>query len=132
MGSVAPDGGSSPLATAATTRASSLSPDADPFHPSCSDGRTKSRRWTDEDGEESDDDCPTTYLDAVRRPGGQIGAASMMGRAGGGPRRHGSRVGHGVTRGGGTSTSTSWAVPSSSTGVHGDDGVRPERIGPDG
>ena len=26
------------------------------------------RRWADDDGEESDDDHPTSYLDVVRRP----------------------------------------------------------------
>ncbi|XP_066374092.1 uncharacterized protein [Miscanthus floridulus] len=46
-----------------------LSPDTMPFHPGCSSGGcTKSRRWVDDDGEESDDDNPTTYFDAVHRP----------------------------------------------------------------
>ncbi|PVH48452.1 hypothetical protein PAHAL_4G332600 [Panicum hallii] len=48
----------------ASSSPSSLSPDAAPFHPSCSGGCMKSRRWADEDGEESDNDHPTTYLDA--------------------------------------------------------------------
>jgi hypothetical protein len=29
-------------------------------------GRSKSRRWANEDGEESDEDHPTSYLDAIR------------------------------------------------------------------
>jgi hypothetical protein len=30
-------------------------------------GRSKSRRWANEYGEESDEDHPTSYLDAIRR-----------------------------------------------------------------
>ena len=48
---------------------SSLLPAAAPFFPgSSSGGRSKCRRWVDEDGEETDDDFPTTYLEAARRP----------------------------------------------------------------
>jgi hypothetical protein len=48
---------------------SSLSLAAAPFFPGCSSGgRSKSRRWADNDGEETDDDHPMTYLEAARRP----------------------------------------------------------------
>jgi hypothetical protein len=46
---------------------STLSPNIAPFY-LLSGGRTKRRRWADDDGKESNDDHLTTYLDAVRRP----------------------------------------------------------------
>jgi hypothetical protein len=46
---------------------SSLSPAATPFFPECLGGRSKSRRWADEDGDETDDDHPVTYVEAARR-----------------------------------------------------------------
>ena len=47
---------------------SSLSPAVAPFFPECSlGGRTKSRPWANDDGEETDDDHHATYLEAARR-----------------------------------------------------------------
>jgi hypothetical protein len=47
----------------------SLSPAVAPFFPGrASRGRSKQRRWEDDDGEETDDDYPTTYLEAAHRP----------------------------------------------------------------
>jgi hypothetical protein len=47
----------------------SLSPAVAPFFPGrASGGRSKQRRWEDDDGKETDDDYPTTYLEAARRP----------------------------------------------------------------
>jgi hypothetical protein len=48
---------------------SSLSPFATPFDPVGSiAGRAKSQRWVDDDGEETDDDHPATYLEAAHCP----------------------------------------------------------------
>jgi hypothetical protein len=51
----------------AAALSSSLSPFANPFDPVGSTvGRSKSRRWADDDGEETDDDHPMTYLETAR------------------------------------------------------------------
>jgi hypothetical protein len=66
--SPAPSHPSSSPAGAALGPASAprLSPDAAPFYPGQpSGGRTKSCRWADDDSEETDDDQPRTYIDAV-------------------------------------------------------------------
>lgn len=55
-------------APSATPSSSSLSQDVVPFYLGCcSGGRTKHHRWADGDGDESDDDHPSTYLEATRR-----------------------------------------------------------------
>jgi hypothetical protein len=53
--------------TSPNAPSSSLSPAAAPFLPGCLGGRSKSRRWADEDSEEADDDHPVTYLEASCR-----------------------------------------------------------------
>jgi hypothetical protein len=53
----------------ATSGSPTLSLDVTLFFPGCSaGGRTKSRRWADDYGEESDDNRPATYLETARRP----------------------------------------------------------------
>lgn len=55
----------------------SLSPAATPFFPgSWAGGRSKQRRWADDDGENVDD-SHTSYLDAVRRPIHPIGIPTV-------------------------------------------------------
>lgn len=57
------------------------SPAAVPFYLGCtSGGRMKHRRWADanDDGEDSDDDLPKTYLDVVRRPAKPIAASTPL------------------------------------------------------
>jgi hypothetical protein len=84
-----------PCSTAAASVSSSprpLSPDAAPFYPGQpSGGRTKSCRWADDYSEETDDDQPRTYIDAVLRhaspasatpPHAQPRPAADRGRAG--------------------------------------------------
>ena len=57
------------MAPSGTPSSPNLSPDATLFFPGCSvAGCTKSRMWADDDGDESDDDHPATYLEATRRP----------------------------------------------------------------
>lgn len=53
----------------AILRSPTLSSDVTPFFLGCSTrGRMKSHWWVDVDDEEPDDDHPTSYLDAARRP----------------------------------------------------------------
>jgi hypothetical protein len=67
------DGPSGAAAVPPASPSSSLSPAAVPFFPRCSPvGRTKRRRWAEDDSEESDDDRPTTYLDAACRPASTV------------------------------------------------------------
>jgi hypothetical protein len=44
-----------------------LSPSADRFYPSLG-RRTKNRWWADDDNDESDNERPSTYLEAAHRP----------------------------------------------------------------
>jgi hypothetical protein len=49
------------------------------FHPSCcSGGRSKSLRWADDDGEDTEDDRPASYLDAVLRPVRLVAASKPL------------------------------------------------------
>ncbi|CAN6357250.1 unnamed protein product [Urochloa humidicola] len=62
------------------TPSSSLSPDAAPFYPAAG-GRTKFCRWADDDGYDSDNDHPTSYLDAARRPAKVVTALTASAQA---------------------------------------------------
>jgi hypothetical protein len=59
--------------------AKALSSDVAPFHPSCCSGRrSKSLRWADDDGDNSKDDRPVSYLDAVLRPVRLVAASKPL------------------------------------------------------
>jgi len=73
MGPSVDTGRQKPLAPQPPHSPSPLSPNVVPFHSGCfSGGSTKSRRWVEDDGEESDDDNPTTYLNVVHRPAKRV------------------------------------------------------------
>ena len=74
------------LHPSAPSPSSSLSPLASPFHPGDETmGRSKARRWADEDLDDSDAErspvtSPTSYLDAVRQ-GSQLLTLPLLERA---------------------------------------------------